>query len=146
MVQKEKVFLICLSLDLIGIKLILLAQYGMLVILILNLIFHLLILFKQIPYDSVWGGRIKSDKEMYRLEILAIFLTTFFLFIVLVRLGMININIPESYLKYTFWFLTVFFAFNTLGNYRSKNKMEQRVFTPITLLLSIFSLIIALSY
>ena len=48
------------------------AQYGLVLILSVLLVFHFLILLKIVPYNIIWGGRLKSNKEMYRFETVSI--------------------------------------------------------------------------
>jgi hypothetical protein len=56
-----------------------------------------------------------------------------------------TIDIPKKIITYALWFMTGLFLLNTIGNVTSNNKVEQKFFTPITILLAIFSLILALS-
>lgn len=121
------------------------AQYGLLTILSVLLVFHLLILTKVIPYKLVWGGRLKSDKDMYRFEVVSIITNSFLLLILLVYSGNIAFNIPKTIMTILLWTMSILFALNTVGNITSKHKMEQRLFSPITILLTIFSLILALT-
>lgn len=120
------------------------AQFGLIILLSLFLVLHLAILAKIIPYHLVWGGRIKSDKEMYRFEIFSILLNVVFVIVVLVQLNLFAPDVPKKMVHFALWMMTGLFLLNTVGNAMSKNKFEQRVFTPITILLTIFSLILAL--
>ncbi|HMG15307.1 MAG TPA: hypothetical protein VK590_07680 [Saprospiraceae bacterium] len=121
------------------------AQLGLLILLFLFLILHFLIILKIIPYHLVWGGRLKSDKEMYRFETISILMNIIFLIVILVQANYVAIDLPKKIITYALWFMTMLFCINTFGNALSKNKIEQRLFTPITILLTIFSLILALS-
>ena len=121
------------------------AQWGLLILLTLFLVLHFIILLKLIPYNLVWGGRLKSDKEMYRFEIFSILINSLLLIVILGQANFWMINIPNKIITYALWLMTGLFLLNTLGNVTSKNKLEQRLFTPITILLAIFSLILALS-
>ncbi|MDB5210431.1 MAG: hypothetical protein JWQ30_1258 [Sediminibacterium sp.] len=121
------------------------AQSGLLILLSLFLILHLLILLKVTPYHFVWGGRLKSDKEMYRFEIFSILVNAFFGMVVLVQGDFLTIDIPKKIVTYALWLMAGLFLLNTLGNITSKNKLEQRFFTPITILLAVFSVILALT-
>lgn len=121
-----------------------LAQYGILIILSVFWVFHLLVLLKIIPYSMVWGGRFKSDKEMYFFELFSILIISFLLFIILVHSNMLPISFSENFFSVILWAMTVFFALNTLGNFLSKNKFEQRIFSPITFILMILSLILSI--
>ena len=121
------------------------AQFGMLILLSLFLILNFLIILKIIPYHLVWGGRLKSDKEMYRFETISILINAIFLFVILTQANFVQIEIPKKIITYALWIMAGLFCLNTIGNALSKNKIEQRLFTPITILLTIFSLILALS-
>lgn len=121
------------------------AQLGLLILLSLFLILHFIILIKLVPYNLVWGGRLKSVKEMYRFEIFSILINSLFVIIILVQGHFLTIDIPKKIITYALWLMTGLFLLNTLGNVTSKNKFEQRLFTPITILLAIFSFILALS-
>lgn len=121
------------------------AQFGLLILLSLFLLLHFLILVKIIPYSLVWGGRLKSDKEMYRFEIFSILINLLFVIVVLVQANFLVISIPGKIITYVLWLMTGLFLLNTLGNAISKNKLEQKLFTPVTMLLTIFSLLLALA-
>lgn len=121
------------------------AQYGLIIILSVFLVFHFLIVLKIIPYSIVWGGRLKSDKKMYRFETVSISINLFFLLIILIQSSFLAIYFPRKIMTIILWIMTALFLLNTFGNAISKNKIEQRLFTPITILLTIFSLILALT-
>lgn len=65
--------------------------------------------------------------------------------VILVQTGFWIINIPNRIITIALWLMTGLFLLNILGNVVSKNKFERLVFTPITILMAIFSLILALS-
>ena len=121
------------------------AQFGLLILLFLFLLLHFLILIKIIPYNLVWGGRLKTDKEMYQFEIFSILINSLFVIVILVQANFLIIDIPRRIITYALWLMTGLFLLNTLGNAISKNKLEQRLFTPVTILLAIFSSILALA-
>ncbi|MBE8719363.1 hypothetical protein C4F40_01290 [Sphingobacterium sp. Ka21] len=124
---------------------IIIAQYGLIIILSVFLVFHFLIILKIIPYSIVWSGRLKSDKEMYRFETVSILINLFFLLIILVQSSFLAIDFPRKVMTILLWIMTALFLFNTFGNAISKDRIEQRLFTPITILLTLFSLILALT-
>jgi hypothetical protein len=121
------------------------AQLGLLILLSLFLILHFIILIKLIPYNLVWGGRLKSDKEMVRFEIFSILINSLFVIVILMQMSFLTIDIPKKVITYSLWLMTGLFLLNTLGNALSKNKLEKRLFTPVTILLAIFSLTLALA-
>src|SRR4051812_11173489 len=92
------------------------AQVGLLSLLSLLLILHLVILSKIIPYKLVWGGRLKSDKEMYRFEIFSIVINSLFVLVVLIQAGLLTIEVPRKLINYALWLMAVLFLLNTFGN------------------------------
>ncbi len=120
------------------------AQTGLIISLSLFLILHLGVLLKVIPYQIVWGGRLKSEKEMYQFETISILLTVFFGFIILLKARLLIIHFPEAIIKFSLWTMMILFFFNTISNEMSRNIIEKKLFAPITLLTTIFSLILAL--
>lgn len=58
------------------------AQIGLLVILSATIVFHVLVLVKIIPYKIVWGGRLKTDADMYKFELVWMILNLFFLSVI----------------------------------------------------------------
>jgi hypothetical protein len=121
------------------------AQFGLLILLSLFLLLHFIILLKIIPYNIIWGSRLKSNKEMYRFEILSILINVLFIIVILAQADFRIIHIPNKIITYALWLMTSLFLLNTLGNAISKNRIERLVFTPITILLAIFSFVLALS-
>jgi hypothetical protein len=121
------------------------AQFGSLIIYSLSIVFHLLVLIQIIPYKMVWGGRLKSDTDMYKFEAVSLTVNLLFLFILLVQSNYVALSIPRNILTYTFWGMAALFLLNTAGNLLSKNRMEQMIFTPITLLLTLFSVVLAMA-
>ena len=64
--------------------------------------------------------------------------------VILTQAGFIKLTITNNLITYALWIMTGLFLLNTFGNAVSKNKIERLLFTPITILLTIFSLILAL--
>jgi hypothetical protein len=120
------------------------SQAGLLILLSIFLVLHVCIIVKVIPYKMVWGGRLKSDNEMYRFETISIVLNLILIFIVLVEAGYINLHLEKRILSFMRWSMLAFFLFNTVSNALSKNKMEQKLFAPLTILMALFSLILTL--
>lgn len=123
---------------------IVIAGTGLIIVLSITLLMHMGILLKRIPYSFVWGGRLKTDKEMYRFEAVSVSVSLICLWIALERLNVTNL-ISQKYSTAALWVMALLFLINTLGNLFSKNKFERNVFTPLTLLLTIFCIILAIN-
>ncbi|MFN3848102.1 MAG: hypothetical protein ACK4NY_01680 [Spirosomataceae bacterium] len=103
----------------------------------LVLIFQLCLIIGVIPYEYTWGGRLKSENEMYVFVSISILLNLIFLLTILKTANQISWNIPKTAIKTILWFMVVIFALNTVGNLFAKTYLEKFIATPITLLLSI---------
>ena len=120
------------------------ATNALLIIFILVMLFHGLVLVGIIPFDIVWGGRLKSKEDMIPFEITSIALNSIMLGIVMMQAGLLKLNVKPIVLKIAFWCMFVLFAINTIGNIFSNNELERLIFTPLTLLLSVFCLRLAI--
>ena len=94
--------------------------------------FHFLIVIKVIPYAITWGGRLKTDSEMYVFESVSIGINLFFVFLVLQRVGMVRSLLGEKTVTILLWIFFGLFALNTLGNLFASTQLE-RWFTLLTL-------------
>ncbi|MES2766854.1 MAG: hypothetical protein V4642_13350 [Bacteroidota bacterium] len=115
------------------------ATKGMLIIFSLITIFHVLVITGVVPFQIVWGGRLQNREQMLVFEAVSIALNTIMLIVVMVRAGMLSISIRPSVLKVIFWTMCGLFLLNTVGNLFSANSFEKAFFTPLTLLLAVFS-------
>jgi hypothetical protein len=118
---------------------------GLLAILFLFVIFHILVMTRVIPFGIVMGGRLKDSAQMLRLESIALIVNLAMLFIVLVRAGYFKFNIHPKIIKTGFWIMFFVFLLNSTGNILSTNLFEQIAFTPLTIMLCLFSLRLAIN-
>lgn len=117
-----------------------------LIILFLLLLLHILILLKFIPSDFVWGGQLNdAQSNMFTFEIIALIVTIVFIFLTTVRTGYIKITKFKLVISIGIWFMFAYFVLNTIGNLASNVSMEKLIFTPITILLSLCTLRLAIS-
>ena len=122
-----------------------LAAYGILLILSAIIVFHCLIITGIIPFEIVWGGRLKNHSQMLQFESISIALNLIMLAIVAVRIGILKVNLKPAILKIAFWLMALLFSLNTIGNLLSSNSLETMIFTPLTLLLAVFCFRLAVS-
>lgn len=121
------------------------AQIGLLLILSATIIFHVLVLVKIIPYKIVWGSRLKTDADMYKFEFVSLILNLFFLCVISIKASVLKVDFSENILNYIIWGMVALFSLNTIGNLLSKNSLEKKIFTPITILLIILLVIVLLT-
>ncbi|MEY4929382.1 MAG: hypothetical protein RI909_106 [Bacteroidota bacterium] len=81
---------------------------------------------------------------MIPFEITSIALNSVMLGIVMMQAGLLKVNVKPIVLKVAFWCMFILFAINTVGNIFSNNELERLIFTPLTLLLAVFSLRLAI--
>lgn len=120
------------------------ALIGLFTIFSLAIVFHLLVIAKVIPYGIIWGGRLKTETEMYRFEAVSLAVNVILLIVVLLKADFLPFHLSENAFKVVFWVMSTLFLLNTVGNILSKNKLERAIFTPITILLTFFSIVLAL--
>lgn len=109
----------------------------------LAMLFHLLVLLGIVPADIVWGGRLQSRNELIQMESISLLLLAFMAVIVSMKARWI---LPKFYkiADYLVWLIPLLFFLNTLGNTQALNVTERIIFTPITFILTLISLRIAL--
>ena len=96
-------------------------------------IFHLLILFRVIPFEITWGGRLKTVEEMYVFETISILINSFFIFILLQKGEYIRYFLGKKTVTLILWVFFTIFALNTIGNVFAETYFE-KFFTILTLL------------
>ena len=104
----------------------------------------ILVLLKVIPYSIVWSGRLKSDREMYRFEVISILVNSIFFILILIQSGILTYEFPQRIMTIMLWFMSGLFLLNTIGNLMSKNRMEKIFFTPVTIILTVLTFLLAL--
>ncbi len=120
-----------------------LIKIGLLLLFTLIIVFHLLVIFGIIPFENVWGGRLKNQKEMLVFETFSIILNAFFIVVVLVKSRYLKLNISPKIITILLWIMSFIFTLNTIGNLFAVNYLEKYIATPITLLLGILCFILA---
>jgi hypothetical protein len=115
----------------------------MLVLMSALIIFHLLILFKIIPSDIVWGGKIEnSETGLVFTELISLIITLIFMIIIAAK-----IKNPLKYKKLInieVWIIFIYFVLNIFGNLASESPIEKLIFIPLTLILSFLALRLAI--
>ena len=105
----------------------------------LLLVFHVLVLFKVIPANIMWGGQATSA-NLTTLEIIALIVTLFFGFIIAAKTGYVNVGKFAVVVNIFVWIIFLFLVLNTLGNLASGVAVEKLIFAPITLILALCAL------
>lgn len=113
------------------------------IILLLVTLFNLFVLFGVAPYTIVWGGRIESREQMVVFELVSILINLFCLIIVLVKARRFLPRLGKT-ADIVAWLLPVMYFFGILGNVASTSAIERALFVPVTVVLFVLTLRIAL--
>ena len=115
------------------------------IILLLFMSFHVIVIAQIIPFSLVWGGIVKDHAQMLALETVSILILLIMLSIVGIKVALLKIDINSKIIKNLLFIMALFFFSNTIGNSLSAHWIEKLIFTPLTGILSLFSLLTALN-
>lgn len=118
---------------------ILLISFGLL------MVFHVLVLLKILPPDIVWGGQAgTAPANLLTLEAVALSVTAIMAFIVAAKVGYFPTGRFKTVIHVAVWLVFAYLLLNTLGNLASGVSAENFVFAPITLILALLALRLAI--
>lgn len=107
--------------------------------------FHLLVLFKVIPAEIIWGGQIQGvPANLITLETVALLVTLLFILIIAAKTGYIHADKLSGIVNIGVWLIFAYLLLNTLGNLASGVSFEKLVFAPITIILAFCALRLAI--
>ena len=117
----------------------------LLILFILLAVFHILVLLGLIPSDIVWGGQV-ADSSMNRvlLEIMALLVTLVFILVVAAKIGYVRFVRFPKVITVGLWIIFIYMLLNTLGNLASPVSAEKWIFMPLTFIIAILALKLAL--
>lgn len=105
----------------------------MLLLLSLVTVFHLCIVVKLVPYEIVWGGRLKNDSEMYVFEAISIVINLFLISVLLIKGSYLKVQVKGKVINTVLWIFFFIFILNTIGNIMAKTTFE-KLFAILTLI------------
>jgi len=85
------------------------------------IVFHFLIIVKIIPFNIAWGGRLKSDQEMYVFEGISIVINLFLIWVLSLKLK----NVKGKLINSMLWIFLGIFTLNTIGNLFAQTNFEK---------------------
>ena len=108
-------------------------------------ILHVLILFQVVPPGIVWGGQIGgASGNLVVLESMALLVTLLFALIIAMKAGYVRTTRFKRAAGFGMWLVFAYFVLNTFGNLASGVSAERLLFAPITILLAVLALRLAL--
>lgn len=109
------------------------------------LIFHMLMLAGALPPGIVWGGRAGNPPQSTAsLEVMSLVVTLVFAVVVAARIGYLGRIIPRGVAVVGTWAVFAYLALNVVGNLTSTSTLERGIFTPISALLAVMALRLAI--
>lgn len=105
------------------------------------IVFHFTIIFKLVPYEITWGGRLKSDMEMYIFEGISILLNLLLCIALLIKGMYVQEILSMRFVNVILWFFLLLFVLNTIGNLFAKTHFE-KFFAILTFIFSLLIFII----
>lgn len=122
-----------------------LAGNVLLVALGLLAIFDVLVLLQVVPSNIVWGGQIQdASSNLILLEVVALVVTIGFAVIVAAKLRYIGGGKFARAVNVGVWIIFAYMLLNTVGNLASGVSVEKLIFAPITIILALCALRLAL--
>ena len=108
--------------------------------------FHVLVLTRVLPGSAVWGGRAADTPDnLVLLEVTGLAVTLLFALVVALKLRALGATEPRRPIDIGVWVIFGYFLLNTLGNLASVSSLEKAVFTPVSLVLALLSLRLAMT-
>lgn len=95
-------------------------------------VFHVLVLAQVVPFQNVWGGRLKTVQEMYVFETISLLLNTFLIFIVLQKSGSVKRVLSYRIINAVLYIFAGIFVLNTIGNLFAVQWIEKVLGTLLT--------------
>ena len=117
---------------------------AMIVLLGAFVVFHVLVLARVVPHGIVWGGRIDDRGRLMRMEAVSIAMLLASGVLVVWHLQTGGAGGPGLFSSVGMWVLVALFALNTVGNIVARTPLERFAFTPVTLLLAVMAMRLAL--
>lgn len=109
----------------------------------LLLLTHILIIAQVLPYTIVWGGQLEKESVL-PLELISIVFLFSFALIVLIKLKYLKDGQTNKMITIGLWFMVLYFLFNTLANFESGVKLENLIFGPVSFILSLLTMRLAI--
>jgi hypothetical protein len=111
-----------------------------------TMLLQLLIALGVLPITLAWGGTQTVLTPMLRVAgLAAVAVLLFFAYVIRRRAGLTGPSPIPFWIQLLAWLITAFLALNTLGNFASRSASERIVAGPLSLVLTLACLVVALS-
>ena len=108
--------------------------------------FHLAVMAGLVPTEIIWGGRAaETGLSLMTLEAIALSIISVFILFVLAKRRNLRTGNNSGLINFGMWLIFALFALNTLGNLAALSSTETLLFTPVTIILALCGLRLALA-
>jgi hypothetical protein len=122
------------------------AAIALLVILGALGVFHVLMLAGALPAGIAWGGQAAGSPQTLRaLEVVGLTATLLFAAVVAAKAGFLGGSSVRRPAGIAMWVVFGYFVLNVFGNLASLSGLERAIFTPVSVILALVSLRLALA-
>lgn len=120
------------------------AVVALLVVMGVFLTFHLFVVAGVVPQNIVWGGRTSTRAELLQMEAVSITILAVSSLAIWGYARLRRAGRRALFLRGVMWLLAILFTLNTVGNLMAKTAFERLAFTPVTLILAVLALRVAI--
>lgn len=107
-------------------------------------LFHLLVILGVVPDTIVWGGKIQDRQKLVVMELVSMIILITAGTLAMLRGLQVNGGYVSPLLTVIMWLFAALLAFNSFGNLFAETAFERWAFTPVTVLLSLMFIRLAL--
>ena len=109
-------------------------------------VFHILMLAEVLPAGIAWGGRAAASPWTLRtLEVVGLAVTLLFAAAVAAKAGFIGGQRTRRLARNGMWVVLGYFVLNVFGNLTSSSGVERAIFTPVSVVVALLALRLALA-
>jgi hypothetical protein len=109
-------------------------------------VFHVLMLLGVLPPEIAWGGRgNRSPQTLVMLEAVGLIVTVVFAGVAAAKVGYISSRPAGRAIAVATWIMFGYFALNVVANLASTSSLERAIFTPVSIVLALSALRLAVS-
>ena len=107
-------------------------------------VFHVLMLAGALPSGIAWGGQAAGSPQTLRtLEVVGLVVTVVFAAAVAAKAGFIGSARVRGPARIMVWIMFGYFVLNVVGNLASASGVERAIFTPISAVVALLALRLA---
>lgn len=107
-------------------------------------VFHVLMLLGVLPPEIAWGGRgADSEASLQALEAVGLIVTLVFAAVVAAKAGFLGTARTRKAIGLAMWVVFGYFVLNVFTNLVSTSTLERAIFIPVSVVLALLSLRVA---